>query len=222
MVEHHFPPPINHVSPSIYTLEVGRKLMRIYDPTNKYKTQALTFRYSKPIYRFDHQQSEEKSDLTPRASEADRARGIWYGAFTLSCCLTEIFGDSRTITVAEREVALITLTKPLTLLDLRGSAAMGAGTVASIGGTAKRKVSQAWSRYFYEHPELYGEVTGLIYHTAHNGEDGIALYERAELNLASSNVKVMKLDHPQLQGAILKIALDNGMVVISYQVWQKK
>lgn len=207
MVEHHFPPPINHVSPSNYTLDAGRKLIRIYNPTTKYKTKALTFRYSKPIHRFDHQQLEEKTEQT---------RGIWYGGFTLSCCLTEIFGDSKTITVAEKEVALITLNEPLVLLDLRGSAAMRSGTVASIGGTAKRKVSQAWSRYFYEHPQLYEEVAGLIYHNAHNGEETIVLYERAESQLASSQVEVMKLANPQLQGAILKIALDNGMIVIPY------
>lgn len=212
MVEHYFPPPVNHVSPSTYTLEADKKLIRVYDPTTKYKIKALTFRYSKPIHRFDHQCLEEKDTQT---------RGIWYGAFTLSCCLTEIFGDSRTITVEEKEVALITLTQPLTLLDLRGSAAMRSGTVASIGGTAKRQVSQAWGKYFYEHPELYGEVAGLIYHTAHNGEKAIALYERAESNLISSKVEIMKLAHPQLQGAILRIALDNGMVVMPYHPWQE-
>lgn len=212
MVEHNFPPPINHVNPSTYNLEAGKKLIRVYDPTTKYKTKALTFRYSKPIHRFDHQQPEVKDKHT---------RGIWYGAFTLSCCLTEIFGDSRTITVGEKEVALITLTQPLILLDLRSSAAMRSGTVASIGGTAKRQVSQAWGKYFYEHPELYGEVAGLIYHTAHNGEEAIALYERAESNLVSSQVEVMKLAHSQLQGAILKIVLDNGMVVIPYHPWQE-
>ncbi|MEL6441414.1 MAG: RES family NAD+ phosphorylase [Cyanobacteria bacterium J06621_8] len=213
MVEHHLPPPVNHVSPRIYTLKVGQELVRVYDPTTKYRTKALDFRYSKPIHRFDHQPLEVKEEYV---------RGIWYGAFTLSCCLTEIFGDSRTITVKEKEVALITLTQPLTLLDLRGSAAMQAGTVASISGTAERGISQAWGRYFYEHPQLYKEVAGLIYHTAHNGEEAIALYERAKSNLTSSKVEIMKLAHPQLQGAILKIALDNGMVVSPYQVWQEK
>lgn len=211
MVKHHFPPPINHVNPSTYILEAGKKIVRVYDPTTKYKTKALSFRYSKPIHRFDHQRLKVKDKHT---------RGIWYGAFTLSCCLTEIFGDSKTITVGEKEVALITLTQSLTLLDLRGSAAMRSGTVASIGGTALRQVSQAWSQYFYEHLELYGEVDGLIYHTAHNGEEAIALYERAESKLALSNVEVMKLAHFQLQGAILKIASNNGMVVIPYYPWQ--
>ncbi len=46
--------------------------------------------------------------------------------------------------------------------------AMRAGSVAALAKTAERACSQAWGRYVYEHPELYGMVDGLRFFNAHN------------------------------------------------------
>src|SRR5690606_23706211 len=41
------------------------------------------------------------------------------------------------------------------------------------------RLSQPWSRYFYETPDTYGLIDGLCYLNAHNDEPAILLYERA-------------------------------------------
>jgi hypothetical protein len=93
---------------------------------------------------------------------------------------------------------------------------MAAGTVSAVSGTTLRKISQAWGRYFYENPQLYGQVDGLIFSGAHNAEDAIALYERAESKLALTKVKVLELAHPELKTAIFKIAARHSLLVEPY------
>ncbi len=93
---------------------------------------------------------------------------------------------------------------------------MQAGTVSAISGTAQRNISQAWGRYFYENPQLYGLVDGLIFSGAHNSEDAIALYERAESVINSSRLKVMELNHPTLKRSIFQIAERHSLMVEPY------
>jgi hypothetical protein len=38
---------------------------------------------------------------------------------------------------------------------------MRSGTVAAISA-GDHSLSQAWSRYFWEHPDIYGELDGLL------------------------------------------------------------
>ena len=89
---------------------------------------------------------------------------------------------------------------------------MKAGTVSAIAKTAQRKLSQAWSCYFYEHPELYSEIEGLIFSNAHNDEDAIALYERAKPNLDSSKILTLPLDSVALRPAIAECAIANNLI----------
>ncbi|MGL5834562.1 MAG: RES family NAD+ phosphorylase [Waterburya sp.] len=207
MVEIKLPPPTRNVSPKTIALAPNTKLIRIFDPT-RYNATAREFRSFGPISRFDHHRSgKHKQDLKRR---------IIYVGLTLSCCLVEYFGDGDKIDVKNKQVARIFLSKSLTLLDLRGSGAMAAGTVSAISGTAQKKISQAWGRYFYENPQLYGLVNGLIFSGAHNAEDVIALYERAESVIDSSRLKIMSLNHPTLKSSILKIAKGHGLIVEPY------
>lgn len=207
MVKLRLPPPTRNVTPQYEVLKPGQKLLRIFDPT-RYGAKATSFRYYGPISRFDHQEGK-----TPAI---DPTRGILYAGKTLSCCLIEVFGDGDVIEVKQQQVAYLTLTKSLTLLDLRGAAAMKAGTVAAILAVAQRSVSQAWGRYFYEHPQLYQEIDGLIFNSAHNGEEAIALYERAKPQLTLADVKVLKLNHPELRSAIFRIAARHSLLVLPY------
>jgi hypothetical protein len=131
----------------------------------------------------------------------------------MSCCLVEIFGDGGVIKIEQQQLALITLKNTFKLLDLRGSAAMAAGTVAALSSITERNISQAWGRYFYESPHLYGEIDGLIFAGAHNGEDAIVLYERAKSNLTSARVETLNLNHPNLRDSILSIAKNHSLIV---------
>ncbi len=113
-------------------------------------------------------------------------------------------------------VASIYTAETLNLLDLRGNNAMKAGTVTAIAKTANRNLSQTWSRYFYERKDLYSDLDGLIYSNAHNDDDALALYERAQSKLVTSKVKTMPLKHPALRSAIFQIAENHSLLVSPY------
>jgi hypothetical protein len=223
MVKVNLPPPQRNVNPQTITLPANTKLRRIYDPTRfkaicpkgltscrealSFRT-AIGFRSYGPVSRFDHHSSNEPSE--------DSRRRIIYAGFSLSCCIVEYFGDGEIINLENIRLAIIYLNKELKLLDLRGKAAMAAGTVTAISAITQRKITQAWGRYFYEHIELYDRVDGLIFSGAHNGEDAIALYERAEAIISSSKVKEIDLKSETLRSTILKIADEHGLEVETY------
>lgn len=197
------PPPKFSPSPSFHLLDAGSQIVRIFNP-NKYQTQALTFRFYGPIHRFDHHR-----EATP---QTDPQRGIYYAALTLSGCLVEYFGDTGVIELKDEQVCQVNVIRPLTLLDLRASGAMKAGSVAALAKTADRVLSQQWSRYFYETEEIYSLIDGLIYFNAHNDEEAIALYERAHDGLTCLETQVVRLSHPNLRPAIQATALANNLI----------
>ncbi|MDJ0901665.1 MAG: RES domain-containing protein [Xenococcus sp. MO_188.B8] len=207
MVDVKPPPPLRNVNPQTVILTANTKLRRIFDPT-RYNATAVGFRSYGPVSRFDHHDNEVPKE--------DDQRRIIYAGFSLSCCIAEYFGDGEIINVANVKLAVIYLSKDLKLLDLRGKAAMAAGTVAAISGITQRKITQSWGKYFYEHPELYGEVDGLIFSGAHNGENVIALYERSESVIHSSKVKLLDMASDALRSPIFRIAKEQGLDVETY------
>jgi hypothetical protein len=204
MVVVHFPPPSRSIAPKFVTLARNNILIRIFDPT-KYDTSAISFRNYGPISRFDHHRE------CPQKLDPDRS--VIYAGRTLSCCIVEIFGTGGVVKLRRQQVAFITLGDTLKLLDLRGSAAMAAGTVAAISSITERDISQAWGKYFYENPQLYGNIDGLFFAGAHNAEDVIVLYERAKSKLASAKIDILPLNHPDLRDGILYIANNHGLIV---------
>lgn len=202
MVVINTPPPQFPVAPIFHELLVGAEIYRIYDPTTRHRTQALTFRYFGPISRFDHQ----RWSLNQPAPDPDR--GIYYAAPTFSCCVVELFGSAkgRLIEIHQQQLALVTISRPLVLLDLREKGAMKAGLSVAAVVSADRDRSQAWSRYFYE---TYPDIDGLIYGSAHNSEPTLALYERAQDGLVCH--ETVPLADPTLRAGIIEIALQNGL-----------
>jgi hypothetical protein len=207
MVAIDLPPPDSQlkISPIFITLATGTNIRRIYNPT-KYNTQPTSFRYYGPLGRFDHHRYSLDNP------SVDSSRGINYWGFSLSCCFVEVFGDIRIIDTADLAIAMLELSQPIELLDLRGAAAMKIGTVSAIAKIADRNLSQAWSRYFYDNPQIFGEIDGLIFSNAHNDEDAIALYERAKSQLDNSSIKTLPLNSPALKTAIEDIAVNNGLI----------
>ena len=184
-------------------------MVRLFDPSRHGAT-ATGFRSYGPLHRFDHHRTCNNGELAE-----DAERGIYYAAFTLSGCLVEIFGDTGVVDLDRHHdhVASPILRRALRLLDLRRNGAMRAGTKAAITKVSDRSVSQAWSRHFYDTPEVYREVDGVIYLNAHNDEDAIALYERASDALECPLERVMRLDNEALRIAVLEAADDNDLVV---------
>jgi hypothetical protein len=201
------PPPINQPNPIIYDLPAGENLVRVFDPTH-YGTQALTFRFYGPKHRFDH----HRGGINNRGNDPER--GIYYAALTLSGCLVECFGDTGIIEIQEQSICYVEISRHLKLLDLRDAGAMRSGANATLAKTADRSLSQEWSRYFYENENIYTSIDGLIYYNAHNDEEAIALYERAQNALICQPNQVMRLDNPSLRPAIQQVAIENNLIFV--------
>ena len=196
-------------------LESGTELVRIFDPSSHGAT-ATSFRFYGPLHRFDHHSASEASGSSAGPQHTptlDPNRGVYYAARTLSSCVVELFGDDRLVEPGGLQVALPVVHRDLTLLDLRGSGAMRAGTVAAVSKARDRALTQMWSRHFHEATDVYGEVDGLIYAGAHNDADAICLYERAVECLECTVDCVIGLDDPLLRPTILEAAADNDLWV---------
>lgn len=228
MVEIRYPPPTRNISPQWFELKSGATIQRIFDPTS-YGATATGFRYYGPLSRFDHQWCTHSGindpaavsgakERPPRQSTKNKPvvskdRGIIYAGLSLSCCLIEIFGDDETIKIQQQKIAYITLKQSLKLLDLREFGAWDAGSVSAMAVDGRRKLTQAWSRYFYENPDLYGDLDGLIFNNAHDGQAAIALYERAAPKLLSADISILNLHEPTIRETVLAIATRMNLLV---------
>lgn len=207
----HPPPPRTPVDPAkilVVAASPGGELIRVYDPKSRYKPGPRTFRFNGPRERFDHH-----CEIAGAPSD-DPHRGIYYAAYDLEGAIVEVFGDPpRIVERGTYRAVRVRLRDPVSLLDIRGHGAMLAGTVAGISGTDARRLTQSWARYFYEHPELYGNIDGLLYSNSHNGMDAIALFERAQPAIANSSLRIAKLTSRSIELELLRIADRNGLTV---------
>jgi len=208
------PPPPRPPRPVFTTLPAGARLVRLFDPS-RFGAGPLAFRFFGPLLRFDHQRGELAAVAGQRRRRLhptlDAERGIYYAGFTLSCCVVEVFGDTGIVEPGEWRVALVELTRAVRLLDLRGAGAMRAGTNAALAKVPRHRTSQAWSRTFYEEPK-YAGAEGILYRNAHNDEDALALYERAQDALDCPPERVLRLDDPLLRPALLAIAARHNLI----------
>ena len=203
------PPPLRPPNPLFQDLPGGTSLVRLFLP-DPHHTGPLTFRAFGPLRRFDHHEGVPRGRGRQAALSPDRR--VYYAAPTLSCCITEIFGDTGLIEPGEWHVALPLLTQPLRLLDLHGAGALRAGSVMTLTQMPDHRLGQAWSRHFYDEA-TYGFPAGLLYAGAHNGEDAILLYERSEAALFCAPGDVLRLDDPTLRPALLDVALANNLIL---------
>jgi hypothetical protein len=208
----------NHANPQFYTINQSTKLYKIF--RLKYCPTAVSFRFWGPHSRFDHHRGNPPGvDYEPLNCEPceDSERGISYVAPKFSSCLVEVFGDTPEAAqiTHEYQFAILTPKTDLKLLDIRDSGAMLAGAnEASLAKSEKRPVTQVWSRYFYEQQETYTEVQGIIYRNAHNNEEAISFYERAQHLLTCLPEDTFPLGSPHLRSYILRAAKDNNIRVI--------
>lgn len=121
--------------------------------------------------------------------------------------MVEVFGDTGVVDTRGCRLALIRTSRALQLLDLRGSGAMRAGSVAALSAIADRDLSQAWSRHFYSS----NAIDGLLYSNAHNSESAIALYDRADGAICC--IRDLALDAPILRSRLLQICRDHALVM---------
>lgn len=185
------------------------EFLRIYDPVLRGATE-LSFRHWGPRLRFDH----HRAPIAAPADDSERA--VWYGAplvqdpgsvGPLELCLWERFADARRVELAQALGRVrVVAGHELLLLSLIDADAAEAGTIAQVAATANAEMSQAWSRYFWEHPEIYGEIDGMLYRSAWVGAVNVCLYERAAPKIEPVGIGSMLLDDPRLAGQIAEIA----------------
>ena len=128
--------------------------------------------------------------------------------------MVEVFGDAGVIAAGTLRVALIRPTRDIRLLDLRDDGALAVGSVAALASIPDRAVSQAWARWFYEHPGEVGEVDGVAYYNAHNNDPSYGFFERAER--AVECVGHLPLAGAALRAPLRSIAAECNMIVEPY------
>lgn len=84
------------------------------------------------------------------------------------------------------------------------------GTLSAVGSVVSRRLSQAWSRYYYADPQ-FKQPDGLYYRGAHNAEHCVALYERARDALVVDDDRL--LSDPLYEGDILTTADAYGLTI---------
>ncbi|HST41584.1 MAG TPA: RES family NAD+ phosphorylase [Conexibacter sp.] len=165
-------PPGRLSDPRIVALGPADPLLRIDAPGAPAAAVAQSRRFG-PLLRFDHHRAAKGEPAD------DRERGVLYCARTLVCCVAEVFGDRGVVQREGHRFARLAPTRELRLLDLRETAATAAGTIPAIGSVGERELTQAWARWWYDHPDL-SELDGVTYASARCGHDAVAVWERAE------------------------------------------
>lgn len=212
------PPPSNKPKPQFHCIKQGEELFRIYRP--EYNPTPTNFRSWGPNSRFDHHLGNTCSSYSYAELECgeceNQGRSICYTGLSLSCCLVEVFGDIGRVEITDHKIAILIPKRDLMLLDVRASGAKRAGANSATFSTERRPLSQAWSRYFYEQEETYSTIHGIIYPSAHNQEDAIAIYDRAAGLITCPANHVFPLRHELFRGPILKAASQNNLEIIPY------
>lgn len=203
MVQIDRPPPSQKPNPVFKSLAKGTHLLRLYSTKSPHPYKL--FRYFGPFARYDHHRVEYHWN-----GQADPDRAVCYCAKELSACIVEVCGDKKII---EKYYKIITIeaTNPISLLDIRGNAAMCSGIPAAISAIPDRIYTQEWARYFYLETSVYGPNTGgIIYSGAHNGEDCIVLWDRA----MSSVVEIGQENIIEREKEVRQIAQANNLTVV--------
>ena len=120
---------------------------------------------------------------------------LYLGESLKVCFLEAVLRDQRNGAVGDfllsehelraRRYAEIAITRELTLVDLRGDAAILMGVPSDVVRGSQQSLSRWWSVAFHEHPQ---KPDGIIYPSRLNAETSLAIYDRAIAKLAVTRV----------------------------------
>ncbi len=127
----------------------------------------------------------------PRRRVADSRFGVLYLGTSLKVCFLEtIVRDDRDgivgqVEIAESELddrryADIQSRESLQLLDLTGDGPVRMGIPSDVARSRGQTLARKWSVAFYEHPS---RLDGIFYPSRLNGENNLAIYDRAVAKL---------------------------------------
>ena len=129
------------------------------------------------------------------------------------CFLEALLRDERNGTVGDFPLAEdelhhrlfveINIASALTLVDLRGNAAIRMGVPSDVARASHQSLARAWSVAFYEHPEA---PDGIIYPSRLNLETNLAIYDRAVPKLETYNL-IPLINAPGLASVLDELAV---------------
>jgi hypothetical protein len=130
-----------------------------------------------------------------RRIERNRFGVLYLGESLKVCFLEAVLRDQRNGAVGDfllsehelraRRYAEIAIARELTLVDLRGDAAIRMGVPSDVVRGSQQSLSRWWSVAFHEHPQ---KPDGIIYSSRLNAETSLAVYDRAIAKLAVTRV----------------------------------
>src|ERR1700730_12891896 len=130
-----------------------------------------------------------------RRIERNRFAVLYLGESLKLCFLEAVLRDQRNGAVGDfllsehelraRRYAEIGIARELTLVDLRGDAAIRTGVLSDVVHGSQQSLSRWWSVAFHEHPQ---KPDGIIYPSRLNAETSLAIYDRAIAKLAVTRV----------------------------------
>ena len=130
-----------------------------------------------------------------RRIERNRFAVLYLGESLKLCFLEAVLRDQRNGAVGDfllsehelraRRYAEIGIARELTLVDLRGDAAIRMGVPSDVVHGSQQSLSRWWSVAFHEHPQ---KPDGIIYPSRLNAETSLAIYDRAIAKLAVTRV----------------------------------
>ncbi|WP_439571507.1 RES family NAD+ phosphorylase [Sphingomonas sp.] len=138
----------------------------------------------------------------PRRRKPENRFGVLYLGSSLKVCFVEtILRDHRDgvvgdVPIAETEMtdrlySGIAVTNPLRLIDLRGDSPLRMGIPSDVVRGRTQQLARRWSLAIHQHPE---GVDGIIYPSRLNGEENLAIYDRAIAKLAFGAVGPLELE----------------------------
>ena len=153
-------------TPVLVVVPAGALHVRIYD--HDWYADALGQRAYGPLGRFDQHPAGQPTRYPDL--------GVSYQTASLRCALAEVFGDARLVAPRRtHRLGVLEATRPLTLVDTRGLAAVELGVPAGALRSRDRTLTQRVARELYDTTE----ADGLLFEGWHTGEDCLALWERA-------------------------------------------
>lgn len=144
------------------------------------------------------------------AREDPDGRTVLYAGADLATSACEVFGGSgEGLLCPSYRVALLRPTKHLTLFDLRApGAALSIGAIPALADSEyPRAQTQAWALAIYEDDPLGVHADGVLYRSAHNGGDAVALWDSTGKVIVvrdkAGTVQDHPLTHPEVRAGLL-------------------
>lgn len=133
----------------------------------------------------------------PRELGQDDRFGVLYLGSTLKVCFLEaILRDQRNGSIGDfpleeaelraRNVAEISATRSLNLVDLRADGPVRMGIPSDVARGSVQTLARAWALAIYQHPVA---AHGIVYQSRLNGEDNLAVFDRALPSLRAAKVE---------------------------------